>query len=123
MDRVTMAFGPISDVVGFTHRDGQTYLSLLEDMRTAYNDLVAQYTQLPTYIRNMQADWQAAFTAFQTAVETPVDEYAALVASLEAMIVEASAYVTQATDYATTTTPSGTPNPDETTDTDYTTIA
>ena len=118
-----MAFGPISDVVGFTHRDGQTYLSLLEDMRTAYNDLVTQYTQLPTYVRNMQGDWQTAFTAFQAAVEAPVDAYAALVASLEAMIVEASAYVTQETDYTITVTPSGTPNPDETTDTDYTTIA
>ena len=117
-----MAFGPISDVSGFTHRDGQTYQSLLLELREKLNLLIAQYNQLPTYIRNLQSDWNADFLRFQNDMAPSVDEYNALIAQLTTTIAEASAYVTTNTDYTVTTTPTGTQNPDETTDTDYTTI-
>ena len=99
MDRITMGFGPISDVTGFSHRDGRTYLQILEALRRKVNELVAAYTNIGSRFTTLQTDWTQAFDAFQDRVSVPVDEYQDLVGALNVKLAEITPFTTTDTDY------------------------
>ena len=61
MDRITMAFGPISDVTGFSHKGGLTFLEVQELLRRGHNDLVAAFSNLVSHVGGRNRDLQAAF--------------------------------------------------------------
>ena len=63
MDRITMAFGPISDVTGFSHKAGMTFLEIQERLRKGHNDLVAAFNNLVSHVEGRNADLVSAFDA------------------------------------------------------------
>ena len=122
MDRMAMAFGPISDVTAFSHRAGMTFLEIQQEMRKKLNELIASHNNTLSHIKAQEGDWTAAFEAFKSLVLVDVAEVQALVAFLENAKTEISEFLTQDTDYIVmANAPGGVQNPDETTNTDYTT--
>lgn len=61
MDRITMAFGPISDVTGFSHKAGMTYLEIQEVLRRKLNELIAAHASLKSHVDARNADVVSAF--------------------------------------------------------------
>ena len=97
MDRITMAFGPISDVTGFSHKGGMTFLEIQERLRKGHNDLVAAFNNLVSHIEGRNADLVSAFDAqgvelaesIQTALQAvtiPATEYQALVSQFNGLV-------------------------------------
>ena len=97
MDRITMAFGPISDVTGFSHKAGMTYLEIQERLRKGHNDLVAAFNNLVSHVEGRNADLVSAFDAqgveltesIQTALQAvniPATEYQALVSQFNGLV-------------------------------------
>ena len=112
MDRITMAFGPISDVTGFSHKGGMTFLEIQEKLRRGHNDLVAAFNNLVSHIAGRNTDLQNAFDqalAAQNAeiaeaiagIDVPVQQYEALVTELEALLLQLQPFTTASTDYIT----------------------
>ena len=101
MDRITMAFGPISDVTGFSHKAGMTYLEIQELLRRKINELIAAYANLKSHVEARNADLQSAFDAGIASIQVPAAEYAAIVADLEQLQAELSPYATTSTNYIT----------------------
>ena len=111
MDRITMAFGPISDVTGFSHKGGMTFLEIQERLRRSHNDLVAAFNNLVSHVGGRNTDLQNAFdqalatlTAEVTAaierIDIPAQQYEALVDGLEALLVQLQPFTTADTNYA-----------------------
>ena len=110
MDRIGMGFGPISDVTGFSHKGGMTFLEIQEILREKINELVAAYGSLKSHVESRNGDLISAFadtlddftTKFNAQeaamvarvdgaianLSAPADEYAGLVAQFNAMVVE-----------------------------------
>ena len=97
MDRITMAFGPISDVTGFSHKAGMTFLEIQERLRKGHNDLVAAFNNLVSHVEGRNADLVSAFDAqgvelaesIQTALQAvtiPATEYQALVSQFNGLV-------------------------------------
>ena len=97
MDRITMAFGPISDVTGFSHKGGMTFLEIQERLRKGHNDLVAAFNNLVSHIEGRNADLVSAFDAqgveltesIQTALQAvtiPAAEYQELVSQFNGLV-------------------------------------
>ena len=97
MDRITTAFGPISDVTGFSHKGGMTFLEIQERLRKGHNDLVAAFNNLVSHIEGRNADLVSAFDAqgvelaesIQTALQAvtiPATEYQALVSQFNGLV-------------------------------------
>ena len=112
MDRITMAFGPISDVTGFSHKGGRTFLEIQELLRRGHNDLVAAFNNLVAHVESRNYDLQAAFDqalAAQNAeiasaiagIDVPVQEYQSLVANLNQLLIDLQPFTTASTDYVT----------------------
>lgn len=106
MDRITMAFGPISDVTGFSHKGGMTFLEIQERLRKGHNDLVAAFNSLVSHVEGRNSDLQSAFDHALTVLAVPAAEYAALVDDFNQMVVEFEAMLgtypaTESTDYTT----------------------
>ena len=101
MDRITMAFGPISDVTGFSHKAGMTYLEIQELLRRKLNELIVAYANLKSHVEARNGDLQSAFDAAVDSIRVPAAEYAAIVADLEQLKDELSPYATTSTDYIT----------------------
>ena len=112
MDRITMAFGPISDVTGFSHKGGMTFLEIQEKLRRGHNDLVAAFNNLVSHIAGRNTDLQNAFDQALAAlnaevaeaiegIDVPVQQYEALVDGLEALLVQLQPFTTASTDYIT----------------------
>ena len=101
MDRITMAFGPISDVTGFSHKAGMTYLEIQELLRRKLNELIAAYANLKSNVEARNGDLQSAFDAAVDSIRVPAAEYAVIVADLEQLKDELSPYATTSTDYIT----------------------
>ena len=115
MDRITMAFGPISDVTGFSHKGGMTFLEIQEKLRKGHNDLVAAFNNLASHVKSRNTDLQSAFDQSLAAflaefdskfsgLEVPAAEYAALVVDFNNMVGEfntmlSSLPATATTDY------------------------
>ena len=125
MDRITMAFGPISDVTGFSHKGGMTFLEIQEVLRRKLNELVAVYASLKSHVESREGDvisaFDAALASFTTkfneretalvgsvndAIETlavPAAEYAALVQDFNGMIAEFNSMMEQLNSQASMT--------------------
>ena len=101
MDRITMAFGPISDVTGFSHKAGMTYLEIQELLRRKLNELIVAYANLKSHVEARNGDLQSAFDAAVDSIRVPAAEYAAIVADFEQLMDELSPYATTSTDYIT----------------------
>ena len=101
MDRITMAFGPISDVTGFSHKAGMTYLEIQELLRRKINELIVAYANLKSHVEARNGDLQSAFDEGIASIQVPAAEYAAIVADLEQLQSELSPYATTSTDYIT----------------------
>lgn len=101
MDRITMAFGPISDVTGFSHKAGMTYLEIQELLRRKLNELIAAYANLKAHVEARNGDLQSAVDAAIARLQVPADEYTAIVADLEQLQAELSPYATTSTNYIT----------------------
>ena len=101
MDRITMAFGPISDVTGFSHKAGMTYLEIQELLRRKINELIAAYASLKSHVESRNGDVQSAFDALVPIVTAPAEEYAIIVADLARLKAELSQFATTSTDYIT----------------------
>ena len=112
MDRITMAFGPISDVTGFSHKGGMTFLEIQERLRRSHNDLVAAFNNLVSHVEGRNADLQRAFDQalaalnanIATAIEglsVPIQQHEALVAELEQLLSQLQPFTTASTDYIT----------------------
>ena len=112
MDRITMAFGPISDVTGFSHKGGLTFLEIQELLRRGHNDLVAAFNNLVSHVEGRNTDLQNAFnqalaamnaevTSAIEAMDVPVQQYEALVDGLEALLVQLQPFTTADTNYIT----------------------
>ena len=97
MDRITMAFGPISDVTGFSHKGGMTFLEIQERLRKGHNDLVAAFNNLVSHIEGRNADLVSSFDAqgveltesIQTALQAvtiPAAEYQELVSQFNGLV-------------------------------------
>ena len=97
MDRITMAFGPISDVTGFSHKAGMTFLEIQERLRKGHNDLVAAFNNLVSHVEGRNADLVSAFDAkgvelaesIQTVLQgvtIPAAEYQALVSQFNGLV-------------------------------------
>ena len=110
MDRITMAFGPISDVTGFSHKGGMTFLEIQERLRRGHNDLVAAFNNLVSHVGGRNTDLQNAFdqalaaldgkvTAAIEGIDVPVQQYNALVAELEQLLLQLQPFTTASTDY------------------------
>ena len=110
MDRITMAFGPISDVTGFSHKGGMTFLEIQERLRRGHNDLVAAFNNLVSHIAGRNTDLQNAFdqalaalkaevTAAIEGIDVPVQQYEALVTELEQLLLQLQPFTTASTDY------------------------
>ena len=111
MDRITMAFGPISDVTGFSHKGGRTFLEIQELLRRGHNDLVAAFNNLVSHVEGRNTDLQNAFdqalatlTAEVTSaierIDIPAQQYEALVDGVEALLVQLQPFTTADTNYA-----------------------
>ena len=101
MDRITMAFGPISDVTGFSHKAGMTYLEIQELLRRKINELIAAYENLKSHVEARNGDLQSEFDEGIASIQVPAAEYAAIVADLEQLQAELSPYATTSTNYIT----------------------
>lgn len=114
MDRITMAFGPISDVSGFSHKGGMTFLEIQEKLRKGHNDLVAAFNNLVSHVAGRNGDMQSAFDHALTELEAevaeairglsvPVQQHETLVAELEQLLLQLQPFTTASTDYVTVT--------------------
>ena len=94
-----MAFGPISDVTGFSHKAGMTYLEIQEVLRRKLNELIAAHASLKSHVNSRNSDvisafdqTLASFTAkFNDVADTlrvPAAEYAALSQEFEGLVAE-----------------------------------
>ena len=101
MDRITMAFGPISDVTGFSHKAGMTYLEIQELLRRKINELIAAYASLKSHVDGRNADLQSAFDAQVDRIDVPVAQYTEMVETLGVLKAELEAYASTSTDYIT----------------------
>ena len=112
MDRVNMAFGPISDVTGFSHKGGRTFLEIQELLRRGHNDLVVAFNNLVSHVEGRNYDLQAAFDqalAAQNAeiasaiagIDVPVQQYQTIVAELEQLLIDLQPFTTANTNYVT----------------------
>ena len=101
MDRITMAFGPISDVTGFSHKGGMTFLEIQERLRKGHNDLVAAFNNLVSHVEGRNADLQAAFDQAVEGLAVPVQQHETLVAELETLVAQLQPFTTASTDYIT----------------------
>ena len=101
MDRITTAFGPISDVTGFSHKAGMTYLEIQELLRRKINELIAAHASLKSHVESRNGDLQSAFDALVPIVTAPAEEYAIIVADLARLQAELSQFATTSTDYIT----------------------
>ena len=110
MDRITMAFGPISDVTGFSHKGGRTFLEIQELLRRGHNDLVAAFNNLVSHVSGRNGDLQGAFDQALAVlnaevadaiagIDVPVQQYEALVAELEQLLLQLQPFTTASTDY------------------------
>ena len=110
MDRITMAFGPISDVTGFSHKGGMTFLEILERLRRGHNDLVAAFSNIVSHVEGRNADLRDAFTHALTEqnaeiaaaiaeIGIPVQQYQAIVAELNQLLEDLQPFTTANTDY------------------------
>ena len=101
-----MAFGPISDVTGFSHKAGMTYLEIQEVLRRKLNELIAAYASLKSHVDSRNADvvstfdqTLASFTAqFNVVADTlrvPAAEYAALTQEFDELVVEFNSMMDQ----------------------------
>ena len=61
MDRITMGFGPISDVTGFSHKAGMTYLEIQELLRRKINELISAYASLKSHVDSRNGDVISTF--------------------------------------------------------------
>lgn len=100
MDRVNMGFGPISDVTGFSHRGGMTFLQIQERLRKAINELIAWSSNMVTHVESVQAEWIHDFKEFQDLVAVPVDQYNAMILEVDTRLTELATFATQNTNYA-----------------------
>ena len=101
MDRIGMGFGPISDVTGFSHKAGMTFLEIQELLRRKINELIAAYANLKSHVETRNADLISAFDQAMSDINVPVDQYNALVAQLNAKLAEITPFTTASTDYNT----------------------
>ena len=101
MDRITMAFGPISDVTGFSHKGGMTFLEIQEALRKGHNDLVAAFNNLTSHIEGRNADLQSAFDAQVERINVPTEQYNSMLETLTVLIAELEQYTVATTDYIT----------------------
>ena len=101
MDRITMGFGPISDVTGFSHKAGMTYLEIQELLRRKINELIAGYASLKSHVEGRNADLQSAFDAQVDRIDVPVAQYTEMVETLGVLKAELEAYASTSTDYIT----------------------
>lgn len=101
MDRITLAFGPISDVTGFSHKGGMTFLEIQERLRKGHNDLVAAFNNLVSHVEGRNVDLQSAFDAQVDRIDVPVAQYAQMVATLNVLKTELETYASASTDYIT----------------------
>ena len=101
MDRITMAFGPISDVTGFSHKAGMTYLEIQELLRRKLNELIAAHANLKSHVESRNGDVQSAFDALVHTITVPAEQYAIIVADLARLQAELSPFATTSTDYIT----------------------
>ena len=112
MDRITMAFGPISDVTGFSHKGGRTFLEIQELLRRGHNDLVVAFNNLVSHVEGRNRDLQSAFDqalAAQNAeiasaiagIDVPVQQYQTIVAELEQLLIDLQPFTTASTNYVT----------------------
>ena len=112
MARITMGFGPISDVTGFSHKGGLTFLEIQELLRRGHNDLVAAFNNLVSHVEGRNHDLQAAFdqalaaqnAAFASAMagfDVPVQQYQTIVAELEQLLIDLQPFTTVNTNYVT----------------------
>ena len=101
MDRITMGFGPISDVTGFSHKGGMTFLEIQERLRKGHNDLVVAFNNLVSHVESRNGDLQSAFDAGLERFNVPVAQYNAMVAVLTALKAELEQYTTASTNYIT----------------------
>lgn len=101
MDPITMGFGPISDVTGFSHKAGMTHLEIQERIRRTLNDLVAAFNNLVAHVNSRNGDLQSAFDVAIAGINIPAAEYAAIVADLNALKADLLPYATTSTDYIT----------------------
>lgn len=97
--RITMAFSPLSDVVAFSYRDGETHLKLLEALRRKYNELVANYNNLISHIQTLEEGVSSAFNEYVAQTVIPFEEYQDMTAALETLRAELAPYATTDTDY------------------------
>ena len=101
MARITMAFGPISDVTGFSHKAGMTYLEIQELLRRKINELIAAHASLKSHVESRNGDLQSAFDAALETISVPAGEYAAIVTHLTQLQAELTPFTTTSTDYIT----------------------
>ena len=101
MDRITMGFGPISDVTGFSHKGGMTFLEIQEKLRRGHNDLVAAFNSLVSHVEGRNADLQSAFDAQVDRIDVPVAQYIEMVETLSVLKAELEVYASTSTDYIT----------------------
>lgn len=99
MDRITMGFGPISDVTGFSHKGGMTFLEIQEVLRRKINELVAAHASLKSHVDTRNADVISAFNralaSFTTEFNTAIDTYAALTQEFGGLVVEFNSVMDQ----------------------------
>ena len=99
MDRITMGFGPISDVTGFSHKGGMTFLEIQELLRRKINELVAAHASLKSHVDTRNGDvisafdqtlagFTAQFNEVADTLRAPAAEYAELVDRFNAMAEE-----------------------------------
>lgn len=100
MRPITLGFTPISDVTAFTHRDGYTFLRILEMLRKKINELVAAYTTLIAAIETQQDALQVAFDEWSEIAAAPMESYVAMVDKLESLYQQLIDFAPQDTDYA-----------------------
>ena len=101
MDRITMGFGPISDVTGFSHKGGMTFLEIQERLRRGHNDLVVAFNNLVSHVESRNGDLQSAFDAQVDRIDVPVAQYTERVETLGVLKAELEVYASTSTDYIT----------------------
>ena len=98
---IRMAFGPITDISGFSYRDGYTYVRALEELRKKLNELIAAYRTIGQRFVAVQGEWDAAFLAWQEQAGTILVEAAEMIQMLEELRDELTPFQTTTTDYRT----------------------
>ena len=95
-------FGPISDIQGFSMRDGLTHLEIQEKMRRAILDLIASQNTLVEHLRTAESDLQTAFASLAEDLQPARDEMLASLAAVAAYKLVIDGAIATLTDTAST---------------------